>query len=128
MVIWITGRKGSYKTTTANRIAQKYRKQGKSVLVLDGDELRSHFPCDFSDEGRRENILRVAHIAAIAEAQGIIVICALISPKKIWRQEARKLFKMSYLIYLQGGYLWPGTNYEEPVDEENILHTVELLL
>ena len=118
MIIWITGRKGSYKTTTANVLASKYRKEGQAVLVLDGDNVRDHFPCGFTDEDRRENIMRIAHIAAIAEKQNIIVICALISPRKRWRQEARKLFKESRLIYLDGGTLWKGTTYEEPDEEE----------
>ena len=118
MVIWITGRKGSYKTTTANVLASKYRKEGKSVLILDGDEIRDHFPCGFADEARRENIMRIAHIAAIAEQQDIVVICACISPKRRWRNEARKLFKKSKLIYLDGGTLWPGTEYEEPDQDE----------
>ena len=118
MVIWITGRKGSLKTTTANVLASKYRKEGKAVLILDGDNVRDHFPCGFSDRERRNNIMRIAHIAAIAEAQDITVICALISPKKRWRQEARKLFKESRLMYLDGGTLWKGTTYEEPDTEE----------
>jgi len=118
MVIWITGRKGSFKTTTANVLASKYRKEGQAVLILDGDDVRDHFPCGFSDEQRRQNIMRIAHIAAIAEKQNIVVICALISPRKRWRQEARKLFKESKLIYLDGGTLWKGTTYEEPDEEE----------
>ena len=118
MVIWITGRKGSFKTTTANVLASKYRKEGQAVLILDGDDVRDHFPCGFTDKDRRENIMRVAHIAAIAEKQNIVVICALISPRKRWRQEARKLFKESKLIYLDGGTLWKGTTYEEPDEEE----------
>ena len=118
MVIWITGRQGSYKTTTANTLASKYRKEGKAVLILDGDDVRGHFPCGFTDKDRRENIMRIAHIAAIAEKQGIIVICALISPRKEWRQEARVLFKESKLIYLDGGTLWEGSVYEEPDDDE----------
>jgi adenylylsulfate kinase-like enzyme len=62
--------------------------------------------------------MRVAKIASIAESQGITVIIALVSPKAKWRIEARKLLKESKLIYLSGGTLWAGTEYEEPMEEE----------
>jgi bifunctional enzyme CysN/CysC len=120
MVYWITGRPRSGKTTLAYEKARalKYLGGGTSVLVLDGDEVRDVFPTGFSDEDRYNHIMRVAKIASIAESQGITVIIALVSPKAKWRIEARKLLKESKLIYLSGGTLWAGTEYEEPMEEE----------
>jgi len=118
VVYWITGKKGSRKTTTAYKLASHLRKEDKTALVLDGDEVRQLIPTGFMDEEREEHIMRIAAFAAIAEKQGIAPIIALISPKKEWRQKARKLFKRSIVIYKQGGSLWAGTEYEIPDKEE----------
>ena len=118
MVYWITGRSSSGKTVYAYRLKEQLEKCGQQVLLLDGDEVRIHFPTGYEDKDREENIMRIAKIAAIAESQGFVVIVALVSPKKIWRMQGRKLLKESMLIYMPGGTLWEGTEYEEPDHEE----------
>jgi len=120
MVIWITGRASSGKTTYANRLKKLIENTNKKILILDGDDVRKYFKSGFTDQDREEHILRIASFAAIAEKQGFIVIVALISPKKEWRVKARKLFDKSVLIYMPGGYLWDNTEYEEPDHEEII--------
>ena len=118
MIYWITGKAGAGKTVLAYKMAYDFKPSGKSVLVLDGDEIRNIFPTGFSDEDRRNHILRIAKIASLAESQDTIVIISLLSPKASWRIEARRLFKESKLIYLPGGELWKDTEYEVPTDEE----------
>jgi adenylylsulfate kinase len=122
MVIFITGKKHSGKTMYAKKIMNHwwFRLWNDSVL-LDGDNVREYFPTGFSDKEREEHIMRIAKFAALLEEQGKIVIIALVSPRKKWRQEARKLFKRSELVYITGGYLWPGTTYEEPDNDEKPL-------
>ena len=114
MVIWVTGKKGAGKTTLAYEIKSGLDK----AVVLDGDEIRAIYPADFSDEGRKNNITRIGQLAGLIERQGYTVICALVSPKKEWRDEARSHAQKSYLIYVEGGTLWPGTTYETPDDKE----------
>lgn len=87
-------------------------------MVLDGDDVRKHFPTGYEDSDRLEHILRMAKIAAIAETQGLVAIVACVSPRKEWRERARWMFRESFLIYLPGGRLWAGTEYEEPDDDE----------
>lgn len=119
MVYWLTGRASSGKTVYAKRMKRQFEKYDAKVLLLDGDEVREEFQNkDFDDESRLNHIMTIARFAAIAERQGFIVIIALISPKKEWRMKARKLFDNSMLIYLPGGMLWEGTEYEEPDHEE----------
>lgn len=118
MVYWITGKASAGKTVYANRLRRQLEKYGEPVLVLDGDNVRQYFPTGYDDKEREEHIMRIAKIAAIAESQGIVVIVALICPKKEWRMKARKLLNESLLIYLPGGILWEGTEYEEPDSEE----------
>lgn len=115
MVIWITGRKNSGKTTTADRLASII----PGPVIIDGDAVRiEENNQDFSDDGRRQNILSIAYRAARAEARGDIPIVACVSPKKEWRMAARRMFRESILIYRPGGTLWAGTTYEEPDAEE----------
>lgn len=121
MIYWITGKPGAGKTYHAQELKEKLEWNGRSVLLLDGDGVRKYFPTGFSDEEREEHIMRMAKIAAIAEQQDINVIIACVSPKKEWRNKARKLFKESQLIFVTGGDLWPGTTYEDPTDEYNIV-------
>ena len=118
MVYWITGKAKAGKTTLAGQMANEFRKLNKQVLILDGDVVRKYFPCNFDDCGRWDNIKRIATIAKIAEEQNIIVIVACISPKKEWRMKVKKMFYEFKLFYVPGGYLWEGTQYEEPDEEE----------
>jgi len=109
MIYWITGRKNSGKTTLAYRI----KLQIKNSVVLDGDEFREYFSGDFSYEGRRNNILRIAKIAAILEKQGHVAIIACVSPYKKVRQEAQEYFKECVEICMPFGELWEDTEFEE---------------
>ncbi|MCF8019805.1 MAG: adenylyl-sulfate kinase [Vallitaleaceae bacterium] len=119
MVYWITGRSSSGKTVYAKRLKRFLEEAGIKVLLLDGDEVRDQFTDnEYTDESRLQHIMKIAFFASIAERQGLVVIIALISPKKEWRMKARKLFEKSMLIYMPGGYLWEGTDYEEPDHEE----------
>ena len=119
MVYWITGKSSAGKTVYAKRLKRELEKLGAKVLLLDGDEVRYMFDNNgYNDKERENHIMSVAKFAAIMEKQGLIVIIALISPKKEWRMKARKLFDKSMLIYIPGGFLWEGTEYEEPDHEE----------
>jgi adenylylsulfate kinase len=119
MVYWITGKSSAGKTVYAKRLKRFFTDLGEKALLLDGDEVRDQFTDqEYTDDSRFAHIMKIAHFASIAEKQGFIVIIAVISPKKEWRMKARKLFEKSMLIYMPGGHLWEGTEYEEPDHEE----------
>ena len=119
MVYWITGKSSSGKTVYAKRLKRQLEDLGATVLLLDGDEVRDMFRNDrYEDTARENHIMKIAGFAAIAEKQGIVVIISLVSPKKEWRMKARKMLEKSMLIYMPGGFLWEGTEYEEPDHEE----------
>jgi len=122
MIYWITGLKNSGKTTYSKILKEELEKNGKRVLIYDGDEVREYFKEGFENKDRDTHINRISSFASIAEKQGFDVIIALVSPKKEWRMKARKLFQRSILIYLPGGELWKGTTYEIP-DHEEIIST-----
>jgi adenylylsulfate kinase len=62
---------------------------------MDGDNVRHGLCSDlsFSFEDREENIRRVAEVARLFVEAGIIVSTALISPSRLGRDRARKLFQ-----------------------------------
>jgi len=119
MVYWITGKSSSGKTVYSKRLKRQLEELGAKVLLLDGDVVRDQFDDkEYTDEGRLKHIMKIASFASLVEKQGFVVIIALLSPKKEWRMKARKLFEKSMLIYMPGGHLWEGTEYEEPDHEE----------
>lgn len=90
-VIWLTGLSGSGKTSLAINFEKELHKRGFLTQVFDGDNIRSgiNSDLDFTDEGRKENIRRVAEISKLFVDCGVIVINCFISPTK----EIRKLAK-----------------------------------
>lgn len=114
MVIWITGKANSGKTTMAQRLAKTVARP----VILDGDEMRKIFPVGFELKDREDNIIRLAKFAALLERQGFTPLVACISPTKELRRKARRLFESSCLIYMPGGMLWANTEYEEPDSDE----------
>lgn len=93
-VLWFTGLSASGKSTLSNALECKLHEMGFRTYLLDGDNVRQGLckDLDFSEEGRRENIRRVAEVAKLFVDAGIIVITAFISPYKADREMARKLF------------------------------------
>lgn len=124
MVYLITGKARAGKTTYGMRLSQELRDAGEKVVFIDGDEFRGkHNNFDFTNEGRRRNLLGAADLAAELEQQGQIVIMAFIAPRKDWRDEMRAKWQYSRVIYIPGGMLWEGTTYERP-DELELSRTI----
>lgn len=91
--IWLTGLSGSGKSTIALELEKQLIESGHLCYILDGDNVRHGLNRDlgFSLEDRRENIRRIAEVAALMNDAGLIVISAFISPYLTDRQEARRV-------------------------------------
>lgn len=91
--VWLTGLSGAGKSTLAYEAERALHARGLLSFVLDGDNVRHHLSCDlgFSASDRRENIRRVAEVAALMNDAGLIVFTALISPRQEDRQLARSI-------------------------------------
>lgn len=92
-VVWLTGLSGSGKSTIGTHLEKLLFDADYNVMLLDGDSVRKGLCSDlgFSDDDRRENIRRVAELSALLAFQGVIVVCAFISPFRSERDLARRL-------------------------------------
>ena len=153
VVLWFTGLPSSGKSTIAHALEEKLHGVSCRTFVMDGDNIR-HGLCgelSFSLEDREENIRRVAEVARLFVEAGIIVSTALISPSRLGRERARKLFqpedfleiycrcpvnvcedrdvKGFYKLARLGqvkGFTGISAPYEEPPDPELVLDTAVL--
>ena len=119
MVILITGKQGAGKTHYARELITELEATGFNVCWIDGDAWRGeHKNDDYSEEGRKRNLLSAAQQAAEYERGGHYVVLSFIAPKRKWRDAMRKYWHESRLVYMPGGKLWEGTEYETPVENE----------
>lgn len=81
-LLWFTGLSGSGKSTLANLVEVKLHELGVSTFTLDGDNIRHGINKDlgFSEEGRGENIRRIAEISNLMVDAGVIALAAFVSP------------------------------------------------
>jgi len=87
-VFWLFGLSGAGKSTLARHLSRQLRGEGRSVLALDGDELRAGL-CQglgFSDEDRTENLRRAAEAAKLGLASNLCVVAAFITPLESHRR------------------------------------------
>ena len=99
-VVWLTGLPCAGKSTIALLLAQGLRAHGINCCLLDGDELRRGLNKDlgFSRAARAESVRRASEVARLMVDNGLITICAMVSPFKAEREAAKKLFAPSDFI------------------------------
>jgi adenylylsulfate kinase len=95
--LWLTGLSAAGKSTLAYALQRSLLKAGRACYVLDGDQVRLGLNRDlgFSTAARTENIRRVAEVARLMNDAGLIVICALISPRRADRSLAKSIIGAS---------------------------------
>ena len=89
----LTGMTGAGKTTIARGLERRLFDRGRTVLRLDGENLRTGISRDlgFSAEDRSENLRRAAEIAKLANDQGLICVVAVQAPAASVRERVREL-------------------------------------
>jgi adenylylsulfate kinase len=93
VVVWFAGLSGAGKTTLAKRLEEELFARNFMVQILDGDNIRSGINnnLSFTEEGRRENIRRIAEVSKLFLNCGIIAINSFISPTREVRHIAREI-------------------------------------
>lgn len=96
--LWFTGLSGAGKSTLARAAANALQAAGTPCTILDGDELRQGLCRDlgFSPQDRRENLRRIAEVAALMNRAGLTVLVATISPTRADRDMARQIIGQAY--------------------------------
>jgi adenylylsulfate kinase len=107
IVIWLCGLSGSGKSTIANAAERVLHQQGRATVILDGDNMRAGLNANlgFSDDDRLENIRRIAEVAKLFAAQGIITLVSAITPRGELRDVARGILGDDFFeVYVRASY------------------------
>ena len=77
-VIWINGLSGAGKTTIGTTLVERFRQSGRSVVLVDGDVVRTIFGADlgYDVEARRTQIRRIQILTKFIADQGVTVVVA----------------------------------------------------
>lgn len=105
MVIWFVGLSGSGKSTLGREVACRLREVRPNTVLIDGDELRKVFSYDRGDDpysirGRRVNAERIVSLCELLDAQGINVICCVLSIFQDIRTDNRHRFSQYFEIFM----------------------------
>ena len=100
--VWFTGLPCSGKSTLSKLLHSHLQTLGYPSEILDGDEVRKRLTkgLDFSQEGRNENVRRIAFVANLVTRVGGVAITAAISPYEALRTEARQEIKKFIEVYV----------------------------
>ncbi len=98
--VWFTGLHNSGKSTTASVLTALLQEHGRTVTLLDGDVVRTHFSegLGFSKEDRDDHIRRMGYVAAEIVRHGGIAICAAVSPYRTTRNDVRSMIGSDHYI------------------------------
>lgn len=90
--VWFTGIPSSGKSTIAREVYQRLLDRGVAVELLDGAEVRESLSrgLGFSREDREENVRRIGYVAKLLSRNGVVAICAAVSPYRESRAEVRR--------------------------------------
>jgi adenylyl-sulfate kinase len=101
--LWFTGMSGAGKSTISSLLAERLRRHGARVEVLDGDEVRTHLSkgLGFSKEDRDTNIRRIGWVCELLSRNGVVAIAAAISPYRAVRDEVRARIPDFVEVYVE---------------------------
>ena len=104
-IVWLTGMSGSGKSTFAEYIKDTYQKEGYSVRIIDGDDIRDR-DVEKLGFGRKDvevNNLRIAKLCLESKDNGFdLILVPVISPYDEVRKRTRSLLEPYYhLVYVE---------------------------
>jgi adenylyl-sulfate kinase len=101
--VWFTGIPSSGKSTIAREVYQRLIDRGCAVELLDGAEVRESLSrgLGFSREDREENVRRIGYVAKLLSRNGVVAICAAVSPYRASRAEVRRNTTSFVEVYVE---------------------------
>jgi adenylylsulfate kinase len=99
LVVWFTGLSGSGKSTLSRMLERFLTDEGKDVLLLDGDKIRStiHNDFDFSLENIKKNSRSIIKLCKDKISLHDYIIVSVIAPFEETREYARKILGDKYI-------------------------------
>lgn len=82
VTVWLTGLSGAGKSTIAFALARRLEQEGRSVEVLDGDELREALSpgLGFTRADRDAHVGRVGYLSRLLARHGVVAFVPVIAP------------------------------------------------
>jgi len=103
-IVWLTGMSGSGKSTLAESVKDVYQKDGYSVRIIDGDDIRDKDikKLGFGRKDVEENNLRIAKLCLELKDDYNLIIVPVISPYEEIRRKVRIILEpYLHLIYVK---------------------------
>ena len=104
-IVWLTGMSGSGKSSLAEYIKDTYQKEGYSVRIIDGDDIRDRDveKLGFGLKDVEVNNLRIAKLCLESKDSGFdLILVPVISPYDEVRKRTRSLLEPYYhLVYVE---------------------------
>jgi len=103
VVVWMTGKPSSGKSTLAQRLRQRLVALGTASCVLDGDEVRSAFVPrhGYDPKSRDEYYATLANFASVLARQGLVVVVPATAHLELFRARARERAPAFLLVYVE---------------------------
>lgn len=98
-VLWFTGLSGSGKSTIAEKLKKRLETDGKSVLMLDGDDVRNtlHRHLGFTPEDIKLNNQLIAELCETRRADADYILVPVIAPFLETREQVRKTLSPNFI-------------------------------
>jgi adenylyl-sulfate kinase len=99
-IVWITGMRGSGKTALARFLHQRLSMAGRHAELLDGDDAGEILTQGLgaTRDDRDLAVKRVGHVAKMLSRNGVVAVCAALSPyrdvRETLRREARRFVEV----------------------------------
>jgi len=103
MVIWLIGLAGAGKTSIGREVYARLKARKPNVVFLDGDHVRAIMGDDLghSVEDRRRNAWRICHLCEYLDAQGIDVVCAILSLFHDTQEWNREHYSQYFEVFIE---------------------------